>query len=99
MTSVLVWATVVGTFLNVPVWVGVFLVGLTGLSFLAFLVPYIYLMIYDREALRREKLVLKDPSTKQLDTPNPHLLANPAQVDPTQERELTFIPADPPDWR
>ena len=66
MTSVLAWATVVATFLNVPTWVAIFLCSLTGLSFLSYLVPYIYLMINDRDTLRREKFHLKGPSAKQL---------------------------------
>ena len=55
MTSVLVWATVVGLFLRVPAWAGVFLCCLTGVSFLFYLVSYIYLMVADRDALRSER--------------------------------------------
>ena len=43
MTGVLVWATVVGLFLRVPTWGAVFLCSLTGISFLFYLVSYIYL--------------------------------------------------------
>ena len=55
MTSVLVWATVVGLFLRVPTWAGVFLCCLTGVSFLFYLVSYIYLMAADRDTLRSEQ--------------------------------------------
>ena len=55
MTSVLVWATVVGLFLRVPTWSGVFLCCLTGVSFLFYLVSYIYLMVADPGALRSER--------------------------------------------
>jgi len=55
MTSVLVWATVVGLFLRVPTWGGVFLCCLTGISFLFYLVSYIYLMVIDRDTLRSER--------------------------------------------
>src|ERR671930_2509412 len=59
MTGILVWATVIALFLHVPTWAGVFLCSLTGLSFLLYLVSYSYLMLYDREALRRERLNVK----------------------------------------
>ncbi|MBX7170577.1 MAG: hypothetical protein K1X72_06435 [Pyrinomonadaceae bacterium] len=59
MTGVLVWATVIGLFLQVPTWAGIFLCSLTGISFLLYLVSYSYMMIYDREALRRERLQVK----------------------------------------
>ena len=55
MTGVLVWATVVGLFLHVPTWGAVFLCGLTGVSFLFYLVSYIYLLAVDRNALRSER--------------------------------------------
>ena len=55
MTGVLVWATVIALFLRVPVWGSVFLCVLTGISFLFYLVSYIYLMATDREALRAER--------------------------------------------
>jgi hypothetical protein len=55
MTSVLVWATVVGLMLRVPTWAGVFLCCLTGVSFLFYLVSYIYLMVADRDTLRSER--------------------------------------------
>jgi len=60
MTGVLVWATVVGLFLRVPMWAGVFLCSLTGASFLFYLVSYVYLLINDRESLRRERIEMKD---------------------------------------
>jgi hypothetical protein len=50
---------VVGLFLNVPTWAGIFLCGLTGLSFLVYLFSYGYLLLYYREALRRERLRVK----------------------------------------
>src|SRR5260370_6468164 len=55
MTSVLVWATVVALMLRVPTWASVFLCTLTGVSFLWFLVCYVYLFASDREALRAER--------------------------------------------
>ena len=55
MTGVLVWATVIALFLRVPVGGSVFLCVLTGISFLSYLVSYIYLMATDREALRAER--------------------------------------------
>jgi len=79
MTSVLVWATVIALFLHVPTWAGIFLCSLTGTSFLSFLIPYIYLMINDRDALRRERFHVKGSSAKQLgsvDTTNEKLIAD-----------------------
>jgi hypothetical protein len=55
MTGVLVWATVVALILRVPTWASVFLCTLTGVSFLVFLVGYIYLFINDRQTLRAER--------------------------------------------
>ena len=55
MTGVLVWATVVGLFLRVPTWGGVFLCSMTGISFLFYLVSYIYLMLTDPDTLRSER--------------------------------------------
>lgn len=55
MTGVLVWATVIGLFLRVPSWAGVFLCALTGISFLWFLIAYVYLFATDREELRAER--------------------------------------------
>lgn len=52
MTSVLVWALVVALILRVPVWASVFLAVLTGASFLAFMLGYVYLFVRDRESLR-----------------------------------------------
>ncbi|HEX8284105.1 MAG TPA: hypothetical protein VF588_12150 [Pyrinomonadaceae bacterium] len=52
ITTVLVWAFVVALIVRVPVWASVFLAILTGTSFLAFLVGYIYLFVRDRESLR-----------------------------------------------
>ncbi len=52
MTTVLVWALVVALIVRVPAWASVFLATLTGASFLAFLVGYIYLFVRDRESLR-----------------------------------------------
>lgn len=63
MTGVLVWATVIALILNVPTWAGIFLCSLTGISFLIYLVSYSYLMLYDREALRRERLQVKGQQT------------------------------------
>jgi len=50
------------------------------ISFLSYLVPYIYLMIHDRDALRRERFHVKGPSAKQLgsvDTSSEKLIADP----------------------
>ena len=55
MTSVLVWATVVALILRVPNWASVFLCTVTGVSFLVFVVGYVYLFANDREALRAER--------------------------------------------
>jgi hypothetical protein len=55
MTSVLVWATVVALILRVPTWASVFLCTLTSVSFLWFMVCYVYLFAGDREALRAER--------------------------------------------
>ena len=52
MTTVLVWALVVALIVRAPAWASVFLAILTGASFLAFLVGYIYLFVRDRESLR-----------------------------------------------
>lgn len=60
MTGVLVWATVIGLFLRVPNWAGIFLCSLTGFSFLLYLISYLYLMVNDPAALRREKYSLKE---------------------------------------
>ena len=55
MTSVLVWATVVALICRVPTWASVFLCVVTGISFLWFLVTYIYLFVNDKEMLRAER--------------------------------------------
>jgi hypothetical protein len=55
MTIVLVWAMVVALILKVPVWASIFLCASTGISFLLFLVSYIYLFTNDREMLRAER--------------------------------------------
>jgi len=55
MTSVLVWATVVALIVRVPTWASVFLCTITGISFLVFLVGYIYLFTSEREVLRAER--------------------------------------------
>lgn len=55
MTGVLVWATVVALFLRVPTWAGIFLCTATGISFLVFLIGYLYLFTSDRDALRAER--------------------------------------------
>ena len=60
MTGVLVWATVIAFLFRVPVWAGIFLCSMTGLSFLLYLVSYIYLMATDREALRRERYSVQE---------------------------------------
>ncbi len=52
MTTALVWALVVALIVRAPAWASVFLAALTGASFLAFLVGYIYLFVRDRESLR-----------------------------------------------
>jgi hypothetical protein len=52
MTTVLVWPLVVALIVRAPAWASVFLAVLTGASFLAFLVGYVYLFARDRESLR-----------------------------------------------
>jgi hypothetical protein len=69
MTGVLVWPTVIALFLHVPVWAGIFLCSVTGLSFLLYLVSYIYLMATDRDALRREKYSVKELPGRELVLP------------------------------
>jgi len=71
MTSVLAWATVIALLFRVPTWAGIFLCSLTGLSFLSYLVPYIHLMIHDRDALRREQFHVKGRSSTQLESVDP----------------------------
>ena len=66
MTGILVWATVIGFLFHVPAWAGIFLCSLTGLSFLLYLVSYIYLMATDRDALRRERYSLKELCGREL---------------------------------
>lgn len=56
MTGVLVWATMIGLFLRIPTWAGIFLCTLTGLSFLLYLASYIFLLATDREALSERHL-------------------------------------------
>ena len=60
MTGVLVWATVIALIFRVPTWGSLFLCGLTGISFLFYLVSYGYLMLNDRESLRRERFETRD---------------------------------------
>lgn len=82
MTGVLVWATVIALFLNVPTWAGIFLCSLTGISFLLYLVSYSYLMLYDREALRRERLQVKGQQVVEHDSlvsANTRLISEKAQ--------------------
>jgi hypothetical protein len=69
MTGVLVWATVIALMFDVPVWAGIFLCSMTGLSFLLFLVSYIYLMVTDRDALRRERFSVKELPWRELVLP------------------------------
>ena len=73
MTSVLAWATVVALIGRVPAWASIFLCGVTGASFLLFLVAYIYLFATDREMLRAEryrgrKIAGGAPAIKSLET-------------------------------
>jgi hypothetical protein len=69
MTGVLVWATVIAFLFQVPVWAGIFLCSVTGLSFLLYLVSYIYLMATDRDALRRERYSVKELPGRELVLP------------------------------
>jgi hypothetical protein len=66
MSGVLVWATVIAFLFHVPVWAGIFLCSLTGLSFLLYLVSYIYLMATDRDTLRRERYSVVELPERQL---------------------------------
>jgi len=59
MTGVLAWATVIALIFHVPTVAGIFLCSLTGISFLVYLVSYIFLMATDREALRAERYSVK----------------------------------------
>jgi len=68
MTGVLAWATVIALLFRVPTWAGIFLCGLTGLSFLLYLVSYSYLLLNDREALRRERLRVKGSQARDIDS-------------------------------
>ena len=56
MTGVLVWATMIGLFLRIPTWAGIFLCTLTGLSFLLYMASYIFFLATDREALSERHL-------------------------------------------
>lgn len=90
MTGVLVWATVIALVLRVPTWAGIFLCVLTGVSFLLYLVFYIYLMFYDREALRRERLQVKDRQSGSLVPTSVGLIG-----DQTQSAMLETLPLMP----
>ena len=59
MTGVLVWSTVIGLFLRVPTWAGIFLCSLTGASFLFYVALYRYLLVHDPQSLRREHIEAK----------------------------------------
>src|SRR6266850_6478781 len=82
MTGVLVWATVIAFLFHVPVWAGIFLCSLTGLSFLLYLVSYIYLMATDRDALRRERYSVKELPGREL------VLPKDAGQDPASGQQL-----------
>lgn len=64
MTTVLVWALVVALIVRVPAWASVFLATLTGSSFLAFLMGYVYLFARDRESLRTGRARRVAPAAK-----------------------------------
>ena len=81
MTSVLVWATVVALILRVPTWASLFLCTLTGVSFLWFLVGYVYLFASDREALRAERWRARPARTPSHDE-------SPQQLSKDQQRYL-----------
>ena len=82
MTGVLVWATVIAFLFQVPVWAGIFLCSLTGVSFLLYLVSYIYLMATDRDALRREKYSVKELPGREL------VLPKDARQDPASMQQI-----------
>jgi hypothetical protein len=63
MTSVLAWATVIGLIGRVPTWASVFLCVVTAISFLWFLITYIYLFVNDRDMLRAERYRGRKPGT------------------------------------
>ena len=92
MTGILVWATVIAFLFHVPVWGGIFLCSLTGLSFLLYLVFYSYLMLHDREALRRERLRVKGRQVQERGS----LLAASTELigDQAQTAEMGTLPLE-----
>src|SRR5260370_309286 len=82
MTGVLVWATVIGLFLRVPDWGGIFLCALTAISFLLYVGSYVFLLAADREALRTERYALKGSPTKLRES------QAPSQLESSENRTL-----------
>ncbi|MFL6229947.1 MAG: hypothetical protein ACJ741_14335 [Pyrinomonadaceae bacterium] len=87
MTTILVWPLVVALIVRAPAWASVFLAILTGASFLAFLMGYIYLFVRDRESLRtgrsrRAALAVKSDMGAQgaVGGPSPLGLGEPAVI-------------------
>ena len=93
MTSVLVWATVVALFLKVPTWAGAFLCGITGISFLLFLVAYIYLFASDREMLRAERFRARKivGGARTVESPETTQLSLGDRVEPGLERAGSVV--------
>jgi hypothetical protein len=89
MTGVLVWATVIALVFRVPVWGGIFLCSLTGVSFLVYLVSYVYLLATDRDALRREKYSVKELPRRVL------VLPKAAGQDPASEQPQLGLATQP----
>lgn len=99
MTSVLAWATVVGLILRIPDWAGIFLCAITGLSFLSYLIPYLYLLVNDRESLRQDRLFLDSSITTQKNDaasdPDIMLLTEPARNNDVVATASTFRSPEP----
>ena len=99
MTSVLAWATVVGLFLRIPDWAGIFLCAITGLSFLSYLIPYLYLLVNDRESLRQDRLFLDSSIITQKDDaasdPDVMLLTEPARNSEVDATASSFRSPEP----
>jgi len=92
MTSVLAWATAIALIVRVPTWAGVFFCTLTGISFLTFLVGYVYLFVNDRDALRAERWHAASGSVKLRDVPDHELQASGED----RRRRLGSQPAEVP---
>lgn len=86
MTSMLVWATVVALILRVPTWAAVFLCIVTAISFLSFLVGFIYLFVNDPEMLRAERYreLKRRGSSREVGSEQTHELSHDTPKEVTQ---------------